>query len=355
MTPFAERRARLRAAVEDEGGVFVSNATPDIRYYTGCMDAGDWLVVDDRGVWLLVNAHDAPQAIAEADDVEIEIWTPGALPVTRLIGRLAGTKRLAAPDLPLSVAESLRPKRILLTPGLTSDLRRVKEPDELDIIRRAARIVEGGMAAAKAALRPGVRELDVAAEAERAMRALGADGRIFETKIESGPRCAMPSTYASERRIERGDLVLIDIGPTFRGYFGDLTRTFSIGEPSEVQRDLLELTLAAQEHGIAEICAGVTGDAVDRAVRETIRNAGLGDAFLHATGHTVGLAGDSIQLLAPNSTSPLRAGECVTVEPGVYVLGTGGVRIEDEVLVTGGGFEMLTSFDKRLDSLVVDA
>ena len=356
MTPFAERRARLRAAVEGEGGGgFLSNAAPDIRYYTGCMDAGGWLVVDDERVWFLTNAHDGPQAIAEARDTEVEIFVPGASPLEILVDYLDGIRTIVTPDLSMAVARALGRVEIRLAPGLTSNLRRVKEPDELTLIRQAARIVEAGMAAAKAALRPGVREIDVAAEAERAMRALGADGRIFETKVESGPRSAMPSTYASERRIEMGDLVLIDMGPTFHGYFGDLTRTFAIGDPSKAQRDLLELTLASQAEGIAAIRAGVPGHEVDAAAREVMRRAGRGDDFLHATGHTVGLAGDSIQILSPGSKSLLRAGECVTVEPGVYVKRIGGVRIEDEILVTESGCEFLTSFDKQIASLIIEA
>jgi Xaa-Pro aminopeptidase len=354
MIPFADRRSNLQDAVAKEGGrAFLSNAAPDIRYFTGCMDAGGWLLIDDRGVWFLTNAHDAPQAKAEAFETEIAVWKPGEPPLDALARRLKGVPALIASELPASVAGRFERAEIRFVAGLTSNLRRVKEPGELDFIRQAARIVEAGMAAAKAVLGPGVREIDVAAEAERAMRALGADGRVFETKVESGERSAMPSTYASERRMEAGDLVLIDIGPTYRGYFGDLTRTFAIGEPTRTRRNLLELTLAAQANAIASVKADATGENVDEAARATMRAAGHGEDFLHATGHTLGLAGDSLQLLTPGSGSPLRAGECVTVEPGVYVAGVGGVRIEDEILVTETGCEVLTAFAKSIESLIV--
>ena len=354
MIPFTDRRSTLQEAVASEGErAFLSNAAPDIRYYTGCMDAGGWLLIDERGVWFLTNAHDAPQAQTEAFETEIAVWKPGEEPLDVLERWLKGMSSIVAPELPASVAERLGRDAIRMAPGLTSNLRRVKEPGELDLIRRVARIVEAGMATAKAALGPGVREIDVAAEAERAMRALGADGRVFETKVESGVRSAMPSTYASERRMESGDLVLIDIGPTYRGYFGDLTRTFAIGEPSHARRELLELTLSAQANAIATVKAGVAGGDVDEAARAMMRSAGHGDDFLHATGHTLGLAGDSLQLLSPGSDSPLRAGECVTIEPGVYLAGVGGVRIEDEILVTEAGCEVLTSFDKTIESLVI--
>lgn len=354
----AARRDALRASMQERGArLFLSEAMPDIRYYTGCMDAGGTLLIDAEGrATVLTNAHDAPQAIAEAIDTEVRVSFPnedaGALLVEAL-------REQSGPVLTpgLSAARHLwllaQGCDVRMEPGITSHLRRVKEPGELALIRQAARIVETGMAAARAALRPGVREIEVAAEAELAMRRAGMDGRIFETKVESGPRSAMPSTYAGQRMLEAGDLVLIDIGPTFQGYFGDLTRTFAVGEPAPAARDLLAVVLAAQAAGIAAVREGVTGHDVDEAARIPIRKAGLEAGFRHNTGHSLGLAGDSLPLIAPGSRSPLRAGECITVEPGAYVEGVGGVRIEDEILVTPDGCEVITSFPKTRSDLIV--
>lgn len=354
----AARRDALAAAMrERDAGCFLSEAMPDIRYYTGCMDAGGTLLIDRDGrATLLTNAHDAPQALAEAIATEGIVTFPHEDANAALADALAG---LSGPVLTpgLSAGRHLwliaRGHDVRMEPGITAHLRRVKEPGELALIRQAARIVETGMAAAREAIRPGVREIEVAAMAELAMRRAGQDGRIFETKVESGPRSAMPSTYAGQRVLEEGDLVLIDIGPTFRGYFGDLTRTFAVGAPSPEARNLLALVLAAQAAGIAAAREGVTGHDVDEAARVPVRAAGLETGFRHNTGHSLGLAGDSLPLIAPGNRHPLHAGECITVEPGVYVDGGGGVRIEDELLVSAGGSEVITSFPKSLPDLIV--
>lgn len=359
MTITVRRAALARKLTAHGADLYLSESIPDIRYYTGCMDAGGFLLLPndaEEAAVLITSAHDAPQALTEAIDTVVLVWPPDDDPVDVLLAQLRqNSVRVLASALPATLHDMLRhlgiPVRI--EPGLTTNLRRVKETGELTCMREAVRIVEAGMAAARDALRPGVREIDAAAEAEYAMRRMGMDGRVFETKVESGPRSAMPSTYAGERRIEAGDLVLIDIGPTYRSYFGDLTRTFCLGDPGEDQRNLLELVLEAQVAGIAAVRPGRTGHEIDQAAREPVRRAGLEDGVLHNTGHSLGLAGDSLPLIAPNAYVPLLAGECITVEPGVYRDGIGGVRIEDEVLVTDDGCELLTSFPKSLESLIL--
>lgn len=350
----------LRSELEKRGtDGLITEAAADIFYFTGCRDASGWLVIPTSGKpWLLTNAHDGPQARREIETAAVAVWRPGDDPVGQLVAWLTehGGQRWLIPR-QLGAIDRLRqelaPAELLLAAGLTSGLRRVKEPEELATIRQAARIVEAGMAAARAALRPGVREIDVAAAAELAMRRLGQDGRVFETKVESGWCSAEPSRYASEKVIEAGDLVLIDIGPAYHGYFGDLTRTFSIGEPSAEKRQILELVLAAQAASIEAVRAGRSGHDVDAAARDLFAAHGLGDRFLHHTGHTLGLVGDSDSLLAPNRPEPLLTGECVTIEPGIYIDGTGGARIEDEILVTDEGGEVITEFGKDLDDLII--
>ncbi|MGC4190929.1 MAG: Xaa-Pro peptidase family protein [Thermomicrobiales bacterium] len=354
----AVRREALAAATRERGAtLFLSEAMPDIRYYMGCMDAGGTLLIDADGqATFITNAHDAPQAMTEAIETDVRVFFPNEDASALLVDALAGTSGpILTPA--LSAGRHLwliaQGRDVRMEPGITSHLRRVKEPGELSLIRQAARIVETGMAAARETIRPGVREIEVAAMAELAMRREGMDGRIFETKVESGPRSAMPSTYAGQRVLEAGDLVLIDIGPTFQGYFGDLTRTLAVGEPSPEGRDLLALVLEAQSAGIAAVRAGVPGHDVDEAARVPVRAAGLEGGFRHNTGHSLGLAGDSLGLIAPCNRSPLREGECITVEPGCYVEGVGGVRIEDEILVTADGCEIITSFPKSLSDLIV--
>lgn len=357
----AARRERLGEALRREGrDAFVSDAPADVRYFAGVGDVGGFLLLDPAGdAWLLTSAHDGPQARAEAVATEVIAWPPGEDPIGRLDAELRrrDVRRVALGGLSAAAFVALRHDlpgvELQPLPTLTAELRRVKDAAEMATIRQAARVVEAGMAAARAALRPGVRESEVAAEAERAIRLAGGDGRVFEAKVESGPRSAWPSTYAGEQAIEAGDLVLIDLGPTFLGYYGDLSRTFVVGEPSPDRRRLLELVVAAQAAALAAIRPGESGHDVDAAARDVIAAAGHGERFLHHTGHTLGLAGDALPLLAPNQRAALLAGECLTVEPGVYVEGIGGVRIEDEVLVTAGGGELLTRFAKDLDALVI--
>lgn len=358
MITIETRRDRLRALLAERGaGMFVTSATPDLYYYGGCLDVGGYLLVGVHGQLIFItNAHDAPQAAAEMPGAEIRRFMPGesaGVLLIRALGELRGPV-LSASD-GIGEACEAADRELVVFPGVTANLRRVKEPGELELIRQAARIVEAGMTVIRDGLRPGVREIDVAAEAERVMRKMGAVGWSFMPKIESGPKSLMPSTYAGERVIQAGDMVLVDIAPTYRGYFGDMSRSFVAGEPTPPQRQVLEVVLAAEQAGIDAVRSGVTGGAVDDAARGPMRDAGLDDRFLHHTGHTLGLVGDSVSLLLAGQTTELLAGECVTVEPGLYVEGAGGARIEDEVLVTAEGCEVLTSFPKGLDDLILNS
>jgi Xaa-Pro aminopeptidase len=386
-SPSAQRLERLRGALTESGyDAFLSDSAADIFYFTGCPDVGGHLLIHARsGAYLLTSAHDAPQARGQAENVEVQEIKPGWDDLQLLSGRLRvmGSRRVAVSSLSATLLTALdrrlsardsratrtaKSARLFaaldrtltavmfqLAPNLASGLRRVKEPKELEMIRQAARIVEAGMAAVRDALRPGVRELDVAAEAEYVMRRMGQDGRVFETKVQSGWRSAWPSTYASEKVIESTDLVLVDIGPRYRGYFGDLSRTFVVGDAVPERRRLLESVVEAQAAALAIVRAGATGHAIDAAARQRLAEDGYGDAFLHHTGHGLGLAGDAAVLLAPGEHTTLLAGECITIEPGAYVEGIGGVRIEDAVLVTETGCELLTNFGRRLEDLIIAA
>ena len=353
------RRERLRQAMTEAGlAVVLTDAAADILFYTGCPDVVGYLLLpaSDRPR-LLTNAHDAPQARAVCVETEVTAWRPGENPVSILVEWLAGVAAdgTGVVSLPAAAFVALGAAGISARPmpGMTAALRRVKEPGELEVIRRAARIVEAGMGAARSALHLGVRESQVEDEAAAAMRDLGQDGWLFKAKVESGWRSAWPSTYASDKEIAPGDLVLIDLGPTYRGYYGDLTRTFVVDEPTPDQRRLLESVLHAQAAAVAAVRPGASGRDVDAAARDVLTAAGYGDWFLHHTGHTLGLAGDGFPSVAPDGDRPLLAGECITIEPGAYVPGLGGCRIEDEILVTAAGPELLTAFPRRLDDLIV--
>jgi Xaa-Pro aminopeptidase len=174
------------------------------------------------------------------------------------------------------------------------------------------------------------------------MRRLGADGPSFDTIVASGPNGAMPHHRAGERRINEGDLVVIDFGALVDGYHSDMTRTLMVGEPSETQHRMLAAVAASQAAGVAAVRAGVEASAVDEACRTVLRDVGWEDAFVHGTGHGVGLDIHESPRVAANAAGSLADGHVVTVEPGVYLAGHGGVRIEDTVVVTAEGSRTLT-------------
>ena len=245
-------------------------------------------------------------------------------------------------------------ERLRSTEKMVENLRAVKDEFELDCLRRAASGLGSVAQAAFDAVRPGVAEREVAAAIEGAMRTAGYERPSFETIVASGPNAALPHHRAGERRLQSGDLVVLDFGGVLDGYCSDLTRTVSVGAPSEEVRRLYAAVLAAQQAAIAAVGPDVEASAVDRAARAVLEQAGLGEAFGHGTGHGLGLdvheeprLSRTIAGTTPPSC-PLRPGMVVTIEPGAYLPGWGGVRIEDDVVVTSQGCEVLTSVPRDL-------
>jgi len=227
-------------------------------------------------------------------------------------------------------------------PGLVWALRRVKDETELAYIRKAAELAVIGVEAGVEAIRPGVKEYEVAAEMEYAMRAKGSGGTSFETVVASGPRSAYPHGLCSDRVINEGDLVTIDLGAVYAGYCSDMTRTVVAGKPSPRQLRLLSLVSRAQEEAFQNIRAGARARDVDASARRVLADGDCGEYFIHGLGHGVGLDIHEPPRLSPSSEEILEEGNMVTDEPGVYVEGFGGVRIEDMVLVGRDRGERLT-------------
>ncbi|UCH57322.1 MAG: M24 family metallopeptidase, partial [Candidatus Bathyarchaeota archaeon] len=223
------------------------------------------------------------------------------------------------------------------------------DEEEQGLMKQAGELSDIGMEAVRECLRDGIREYEVAAEAAYAMRKEGAVDITFPFIVASGPRSAYPHAGVSGRKIRKGDFVTIDLGATCNGYLSDNTRTFIIGSPSERQRSVYETVLEANEAALPEIRDGAEGVNVDRIARDIIESAGYGDAFIHGLGHGLGLEVHEPPSLSKRSKDTLRDGNVVSDEPGIYVKGFEGVRIEDTVLVSASGPKRLTKYDKDLD------
>ncbi|MGB4002646.1 MAG: M24 family metallopeptidase, partial [Bacillota bacterium] len=200
-------------------------------------------------------------------------------------------------------------------------------------------------------MKPGMTEIDVALELEWFMRKNGAEGIGFDVIVASGPRGAMPHGVASDKKLAQGDLVVLDFGAVYNGYRGDMTRTVSLGKATSLQRRVYDIVLRAQEAALEAIAPGKTGQEIDGIARGIIEEAGYGDNFGHGLGHGVGLAVHEEPRLSVTGTKELRPGMVVTVEPGIYLPGLFGIRIEDLVVVQEGGVRNLTRSPKELIEL----
>ena len=232
--------------------------------------------------------------------------------------------------------------RLKVQSKLIWKLRRVKDEEEIRLMRKAGTITSAGMQAAYETIRPGVTEIEVAAEIEYAMRKQGGWGAGFETIVASGIRSAYPHGGCADRKIRAGDLVVVDIGSSYEHYLSDMTRTIVAGKPSEKQAGIYGIVKTAQENAYQAITAGAKGKDIDLLARKTIQDAGYGQYFVHGLGHGVGLDIHEPPAFAATSKDVLVAGNVMTIEPGIYIPSLGGIRIEDTVLVGDGKAEKLT-------------
>jgi Xaa-Pro aminopeptidase len=350
--------ARLRERLPDMDcdGLLVTKLV-NIQYLTGFDGSAGYLLVTADDARLLTDGRyrdqSASQAAAAGAEVQIEIGRPPAQlqaldRATKAIRRLG----LEARDVTWATLRRLeeglssRPRLVPTTDAVES-LRRTKDEAELARIERAADIADVALAQVKGLLSEGPTEGEFAVALDYEMRRRGADDVAFDTIVASGPNSAMPHARPSRRRIDPGEPIVIDFGATVEGYRSDMTRTVVVGPVVNDQlRDVLEAVLAAQRAGTRALRPGVTGAEIDSVCRESLSSAGFGDAFLHGTGHGVGLEIHEGPALSSGSADILEAGAVVTVEPGAYLYGTGGARIEDTLVLTENGARTLTKSTK---------
>jgi Xaa-Pro aminopeptidase len=227
-------------------------------------------------------------------------------------------------------------------------LRMVKDTEEIEIIRVAAKIAEKAMIKAVESIREGIREYEVSAVAQDVMMREGAEGLSFEPFVMSGENAWLPQRFSSDKEIKKGELVLFDMGCVYMGYCSDITRTFSVGGLSGEQKHLFRVAYEAQRKAIEAVKPGVAAEDIDKAARDYIAQKGYGDYFPHLTGHGLGLSIHEMPIVDVGSKILLEPGMIFTVEPGVYVEGLGAARVEDMVLVTDSGYELLTNAPREL-------
>lgn len=351
-----ERLDALRTGIRDRGLDAMLITSPDNRrYLTGFTGSAGAALVTAGEALLIVDSRYTEQAAAQAGHCTVVPQDRDL--ATTLAGRVGELEigRLGFEAEHVSVHNHDRWSRAVQAPewvpvtGLVEDIRIVKDDGELESIRRAARIADEAFAEILPTVRAGRSEEEIALDLEFCARRLGAEGLSFPLIVASGERSALPHGRASERRIREGDLVTFDYGVVYGGYCSDATRTVAVGEPEPEARRVYETVLAAQRAALDAVRAGPTGFAVDAVAREIIGDAGYGEYFGHGLGHGLGLAvHEAPKLSYKDADEPLRAGMVVTVEPGIYLPGRFGVRIEDLVIVEEGGAEVLTTPTKEL-------
>jgi len=354
------RLARLQdhLASTDVDALLVSHL-PNVRYLCGFTGSAGALLVSGRKAVFFTDGRYTAQAREEVRGARIVIARQP--PVTMAAEWLksnrkkSGARVVGFDSQHLSVAEHsqlaeiLRPNvRLRKAPPVVERARMMKDADEIRSLRAAIRLGESLFAVASEAIRPGVAETKVAAEMEYAARRAGAEGMSFDTIIASGVRSALPHGRASTAQIPANGFVVCDFGIILAGYCSDMTRTVHVGKPSEQARGMYAAVREAQEAAINAVRPGVPAGEIDLAARRVLARQGFGRYFTHSTGHGVGLEIHEMPRIAARQTERLVEGMVITIEPGVYVSNIGGVRIEDMVLVTNTGCEVLTETSKEL-------
>ena len=348
-------RIRSELAKRELDAVLISSSE-NRAYFSGFRGSAGYLWITPSDAMLATDSRYTEQAEVQATDYRVVRIAAGLGWLKEAVGD-SGARRIGFEDASVTVStfnafkEQLKELDPLPefepTGGLANQLRAVKEPEEMVLLQRAIDLADQAMETVGAQLRPGMTEREVAWALERCMRELGADALSFDTIVASGPNGAKAHHMPSERRLELGDGVVIDMGALYDGYCSDITRTFVLGKASDQFRKVYDIVLAAQETTEATARAGMTGADVDGLARAVIAEAGYGDSFGHSLGHGIGIAVHELPGVGPNSQGVIEDAMVFSVEPGIYLTGWGGVRIEDLVVMENGSPRVLTHAHKR--------
>lgn len=349
-----ERIEKLRERFAGAGVEALYITNPENRFYlSGFTGTAGSLLLGLKNNYLFTDFRYTGQAAQECPDYQVIETSGESSEVLReyLTGEGITLLGLEGDYLTYNQFQTLKEKlggvEIKTVDGLVEELRARKDKGELALIEEAVRLADEAFQEVLPLIRPGVSEREVALQLEYSMRRMGAEGAAFKTIVASGYRSALPHGVASARIMAPGDLVTLDFGAVYSGYHSDITRTVVLGRPDKKQEEIYQLVLEAQMSAIESLRAGVKALDVDGAARRIIEQAGYGNQFGHSTGHGVGLSIHEKPRLSAKDQSILEEGMVVTIEPGVYLPGWGGVRIEDTVLVLDGGCRVLTRTPKE--------
>ena len=349
-----ERVEKLRSKMVERGiDSFLITNSYNLRYLTGFTGTTGIALITLDKAYFITDFRYTEQASEQCVGYEIVKNVEPAFNVAADLVNQSKAQNMAFEEQTVSffqytVLEELVDVDLIPVTGVIETLREVKDIAEIETIRKACQIADAAFEHILTYIKPGMTEIQVANELDFYMRSLGASGVSFDTIVASGLRSAMPHGVASDKVIEVGDFITIDFGCYYNGYVSDMTRTISLGEPSEKLKEIYQIVKEAQQLVLDTANPGMTGIELDAVARDYISEKGYGDAFGHSTGHGIGLEiheGPNVSKLAEKMFVP---GNVITNEPGIYLPGVGGVRIEDDMLVTEDGIDRLTHSPKEL-------
>ena len=348
------RVEKLRKKMQEENlDSFLITSPYNLRYLTNFTGTTGLAVITLEKAFFITDFRYTEQAAAQAQGFEIiknvgPIFEEVADLVQKEGLRELGFEETTVSFLEYSVLEEIIDAQLIPISGMIEELREIKDEEEIAIIEKACSIADLAYDHILKMIQPGMTEIEVANQLDFYMRSLGASGVSFETIVASGLRSAMPHGEDRKKIIEQGDLITIDFGCYYEGYVSDMTRTFAIGDPGEQLKEIYQIVLEAQLAVLEVAKPGVTGKQLDAVARDYITKHGYGEAFGHSTGHGIGLEiheGPNVSVRAEKQFVP---GNIITDEPGIYLPGIGGVRIEDDLLITSDGNRVLTHSPKEL-------
>jgi Xaa-Pro aminopeptidase len=326
--------------------VLLISAPANVTYLTGFLGDDSWALLTPRAVYLLTDSRYTEQAFSQCPGCRIiERREPMTKAMAKLLSRHKSLESIAVEN-SISVAQlkSLRKnvnRRIRPLANVIENVRRAKDDDEVRAVKKAARIASQALSASLRRMKPGITESELAGIIEYQMRKLGARPS-FETIVAFGPSASRPHHQSGKRKLKKNDMVLIDFGARLNGYCCDMTRCFAVGKPGRLFEKAYDAVRHAQFAAIAAVKVGVSLKSVDDAARKVIREYGF-EPHGHGTGHGLGLDVHELPMVGPKSKGKLEAGDVITIEPGVYIPGKLGIRIEDDILVTKTGCKILTA------------